>query len=109
MPSSTSRSRRGIGQKPGARGGDGSRHGGGDEGGGGGGGGGDDLVKVAYATNDAEAKLIQGLLAENGIPSLIKGTGVDTQFPAIGTRDVYVAAKAAAQARQVLAGFPGVD
>ena len=109
MPSSTSRSRAGSAQKPGARGGDGSRHGGGDEGGGGGGGGGDRLVKVAYAPNDAEAQMIQGLLSEHGIPSLVKGAlgFADSQFPAIGPRNIFVAEAAAEDARKVLAGMPG--
>jgi putative signal transducing protein len=96
------------------RGPDATVHGGGaDSGGvddgGGGGGGGDDLVKVAYAPNDAEAQMIQGLLSEHGIPSLIKGAlgFADSQFPAIGPRDVFVTADAAERARQILEGITG--
>ena len=43
-----------------------------DEGGGGGGGGGGKLVKVAFARNQVEAEMIQGLLGEHGIPSVLK-------------------------------------
>lgn len=109
MPSSTSRSRPSSGRKPGTPGGDGSRDGGRDEGGGGGGGGGGgDLVKVAYAPTDAEAQMIQGLLSEHGIPSLVKGAlGFDSQFPAIGPRHVFVTADAAERARQILEGITG--
>ena len=49
-------------------------HGGGghkdDGGGGGGGGGGGKLVKVGFA-NEAEAEMLQGLLTESGIPSIL--------------------------------------
>ena len=39
---------------------------------GGGGGGGGKLVKVAFAPSQMEAEMIQGLLSEHGIPSLVK-------------------------------------
>jgi Putative prokaryotic signal transducing protein len=109
MPSSTSRNRGSKEQKAGTRGGDGSRHGGGDEGGGGGGGGGGKLVKVAFAPNQIEAEMIQGLLSEHGIPSMIKrGPGFDVpEFFAAGPRQVFVAEEAAEDARKVLAGMPG--
>ena len=42
------------------------------DGGGGGGGGGGKLVKVAFARNQAEAEMLQGLLLESGIPSVLK-------------------------------------
>ena len=56
----------------GAHGGGGGSHGG-DEGGGGGGGGGDGsrLVKVAFARTQPEAEMLQGLLAEADIPSVL--------------------------------------
>lgn len=109
MPSSTSRSRGSKGQAPGTRGGDGSHQGGGDEGGGGGGGGGGKLVKVAYAPNQVEAEMIQGLLSEHGIPSMLKrGPGFDVpEFFAVGPRQIFVAEEIAEDARQVLAGLPG--
>ena len=63
-----------------------------DEGGGGGGGGGK-LVKVAFAPNQMEAEMIQGLLPEHGIPSLVKrGPGFDVpEFMPVGPRQVFVA------------------
>jgi Putative prokaryotic signal transducing protein len=90
----------------GAHGGGGHSGGGGDEGGGGGGGGGGgDLVKVAFARNQVEAEMLQGLLSEAGIPSMLKRSGAfdNPEFLAAGPRDVYVAAEAAQRARQVLA------
>lgn len=87
-------------------GGWGGSRGGGDEGGGGGGGGGDGsrLVKVAFARTEPEAELIQGLLAEADIPSVLhrlpRGVG---GYYMPGPVDVMVAAEAALRARQVLA------
>ena len=46
--------------------------------GGGGGGGGGKLVKVAFARNQAEAEMIQGLLLEAGIPSVLKRSRAST-------------------------------
>jgi hypothetical protein len=68
------------------------------------------LVKVAYASNQAEAEMIQGLLTEHGIPSMLKrAPGFDVpDFLAAGPRQVFVAAEAAEQAREVLEGTPGV-
>jgi hypothetical protein len=81
----------------------------GDEGGGGGGGG--KLVKVAFAPNLVEAEMIQGLLSEHGIPSLLKrGPGFDVpEFMPVGPRQVFVDEGQAAQAREVLRGTPGED
>jgi hypothetical protein len=86
-------------------GGGGKGPGGGDEGGGGGGGGGGPMVKVAFARNQVEAEMLQGLLSEAGIPSMLKRSGAfdNPEFLAAGPRDVYVAAEAAQRARQVLA------
>jgi hypothetical protein len=88
----------------GAHGGGGSDHGGGEEGGGGGGGGGP-LVKVAFARNQAEAEMLQGLLSEAGIPSILhRSGGFDTpEFLAAGPRDVKVVSDLAKKARAVLA------
>jgi len=68
------------------------------------------LVKVAYAGNQAEAEMIQGLLSEHGIPSMLKRTrGFDVpDFLAAGPRDILVPEAVAEQAREVLEGTPGV-
>jgi Putative prokaryotic signal transducing protein len=77
---------------------------------GGGGGGGDRLVKVAFAPNQPAAEMIQGLLAEHGIPSMLKrGPGFDVpEFLASGPRQVFVLESVAGRAREVLEGTPGV-
>jgi len=69
------------------------------------------LVKVAYAQNQAEAEMIQGLLSEHGIPSMLKrAAGFDVpDFLAAGPRQILVAEEIAAQAREVLEGTPGVS
>ncbi len=69
------------------------------------------LVKVAYAQNQAEAEMIQGLLSEHGIPSMLKrAAGFDVpDFLAAGPRQVLVAEEIADQAREVLEGTPGVS
>jgi len=101
MSSSTSH-KAPSGQERGAGGG---HSGGGEEGGGGGGGGGGDLVKVAYARNQVEGEMLQGLLTEAGIPSMLKRSiGFDNpDFMPSGPRDVMVNAGAAERAREVLA------
>jgi hypothetical protein len=82
-----------------------------DEGGGGGGGGGDRLVKIAFAPNEPEAEMIQGLLAEHGIQSVLKrGPGFDVpEFFAVGPRQVFVLESVAEAAREVLEGTPGAS
>ena len=67
---------------------------------------GGELVKVGWARNQAEAELIQGLLLEEGIPSVQRRTqGFDVpEFLAGGPRDVLVPQAAYAQARQLLDG-----
>jgi hypothetical protein len=86
-------------------------HGGGDGGGspgggGGGGGGGGKLVKVAFARTQAEAEMMQGLLQDADIPSILKRTrGFDNpDFLAAGPHDVMVNADHAKKAREVLEG-----
>ena len=103
MSSSTSHKPRSSGHQRGAH--DGGDSGGGDEGGGGGGGGGGDLVKVAFARNQVEGEMLQGLLTEAGIPSILKRSmGFDNpDFLPSGPRDVMVNAGVAGRARQVLA------
>jgi len=69
------------------------------------------LVKVAYAQNQAEAEMIQGLLSEHGIPSMLKrAAGFDVpDFLAAGPRQILVAEEIAARARAVLEGTPGAS
>jgi hypothetical protein len=76
---------------------------------GGGGGGGDKLVKVAFAPNQMEAEMIQGLLREHGIESMLKrGPGFDVpEFLASGPRQIFVLESDAEAAREALKGTPG--
>src|SRR5215210_3237693 len=62
------------------------------------------LVTVAGARHQAEAELIQGLLLEEGIPSMLRRTrGFDVpDMLAAGPRDVLVPAAGAGPAREVL-------
>ncbi|MBV9337104.1 MAG: DUF2007 domain-containing protein [Solirubrobacterales bacterium] len=62
------------------------------------------LVRVAGGRNQAEAEFIQGLLLEEGIPSLLRrSAGFDVpDFLAAGPRDVLVPEAARAAAREVL-------
>lgn len=74
---------------------------------------GGDLVKVAFARNQAEAELIQGILLEEGIPSLerrMRGFEIP-DFMAGGPRDVLVPAAGAEFARELLGQFdsPAAD
>lgn len=103
MSSSTSHRGRGGTHQRGAHGGGGDL--GGDEGGGGGGGGGEDLVKVAFARNQVEGEMLQGLLSQAGIPSILRRSrGFDNpDFLAGGPHDVMVPEGAAQRAREVLA------
>jgi hypothetical protein len=103
MSSSTSHKSRGGTHQRGAHGGGGDS--GSDEGGGGGGGNGGRLVKVAFARNQVEAEMLQGLLAEAGIASVLKRSfGFDNpDFLAGGPHDVMVNEGAAQRAREVLA------
>lgn len=63
------------------------------------------MVKVAFARTEPEAEMLQGLLAEADIPSLLKrSAGFDNpEFLPNGPRDVYVSQAHAKRARQVLA------
>jgi hypothetical protein len=64
------------------------------------------LVRVASARHQAEAELIEGLLLEEGVPSVAKRTlGFDVpDFLASGPRDIFVPASGAEIAREVLSG-----
>jgi hypothetical protein len=63
-----------------------------------------ELVRVAGARNQAEAELIQGLLLEEGVPSMLRRSrGFDVpDMLAAGPRDVMVPASGADPARDVL-------
>jgi len=102
MPSSTSHK---SGHSRGAHGSgqdDGGSH---DEGGGGGGGGGGKLVKVAFARNQPEGELLQALLRESGVPSVLKRSGGfdNPDFLAAGPHDVWVNAHNEEEAKRILA------
>jgi hypothetical protein len=62
------------------------------------------LVRVAGARNQAEAEFIQGLLLEEGVPSLLRrSAGFDVpDFLAAGPRDVLVPQTGWRTAREVL-------
>ena len=63
-----------------------------------------DLVRVAGGRNQAEAELIQGMLLEEGVPSLLRrSAGFDVpDFLAAGPRDILVPEAGAEAAREVL-------
>ena len=63
-----------------------------------------DLVRVAGGRNQAEAELIQGLLLEEGVPSMLRRSrGFDVpDMLAAGPRDVMVPASGHAAAREIL-------
>ena len=67
------------------------------------------LVKVAFALNQMEAEMIQGLLGEHGIPSMVQRTIDNPEFLAAGPRQILVPEAAAEDAREVLKGTPGGD
>ena len=62
------------------------------------------LARVAWARNQAEAELIEGMLLEEGIPSLLRRpAGFDVpDFMAAGPRDVLVPQSGLDAARDVL-------
>ena len=64
----------------------------------------DGTVRVAWAANQAEGELIQGLLESAGIPSTWKRGGPDMpQLMSGGPRDIYVTQPHAAEAQTLLA------
>jgi hypothetical protein len=62
------------------------------------------LVRVAGARNQAEGEFIQGLLLEEGVPSMLRrSAGFDVpDFLAAGPRDVLVAQAGVSAAREIL-------
>ena len=65
-----------------------------------------ELVRVAGGRNQAEAELIQGILLEEGVPSVLRrSAGFDVpDFLAAGPRDVLVPESGAELARELLHG-----
>lgn len=63
-----------------------------------------ELVRVAGARNQAEGEFIQGLLLEEGVPSMLRrSAGFDVpDFLAAGPRDIVVAQSGVLTAREVL-------
>jgi Putative prokaryotic signal transducing protein len=63
-----------------------------------------DLVRVVSARHQAEAELVQGILLEEGIPSMVRrSAGFDVpDMLAAGPRDILVPASGASAAREVL-------
>jgi hypothetical protein len=63
-----------------------------------------DLVRVVGARHQAEAELVQGILLEEGIPSMVRrSAGFDVpDMLAAGPRDILVPASGATAAREVL-------
>jgi hypothetical protein len=68
-----------------------------------------ELVRVGTAQNQPEAELIQGLLLEAGVPSLVRRSGgFDVpDFLAAGPRDILVPQGGEDAARSVLGTQPG--
>jgi len=62
------------------------------------------LVKVVGGRNQAEAELLQGMLLEEGVPSLMRRSGgFDVpDFLASGPRDILVPTSGAVAAREIL-------
>jgi Putative prokaryotic signal transducing protein len=56
-----------------------------------------------------EAEMIQGLLGEYGIPSMVQRTVDNPEFLAAGPRQILVPEAVAERAREVLANTPGSD
>jgi hypothetical protein len=63
-----------------------------------------ELVKVAWAHNQSEGEFIQGLLLEEGVPSMLRrSAGFDVpDFLAAGPRDVMVPVSGVDAAREIL-------
>jgi hypothetical protein len=60
-----------------------------------------ELVKVARAENLAQAEFIAGILLEEGIPSMLRGS-IAGHGPVAGPRDVLVPESGAQTAREAL-------
>ncbi|MEX1219892.1 MAG: DUF2007 domain-containing protein [Solirubrobacterales bacterium] len=64
-------------------------------------------MKVAWASNQSEAEMIEGILNAEGIPCLIRrARGFDVpDFLAAGPREILVPALAEDKAREILAAL----
>ncbi|MDP9277009.1 MAG: DUF2007 domain-containing protein, partial [Actinomycetota bacterium] len=61
-------------------------------------------VKVAFARNQAEGEMVQGILLDEGIPSMLRRNhGFDVPYLAAGPRDILVPEAGAEAARHLLA------
>jgi zinc-ribbon domain len=69
------------------------------------------LVRVAFARNQVEAEFIQGLLLEEGVPSMVRrSAGFDVpDFLAAGPRDVLVPQSGLDTAREILLQAEVID
>jgi hypothetical protein len=61
-----------------------------------------ELVKVARAENQIQAEFIEGMLLEEGIPSVLS-TMIAGYAPVVGARDILVPQSGAEAAREALA------
>jgi hypothetical protein len=70
-----------------------------------------ELVRVVGARHQAEAELVQGILLEEGIPSMVRrSAGFDVpDMLAAGPRDILVPASGASAARDVLLQAEFID
>jgi hypothetical protein len=70
-----------------------------------------ELVRVAWARNQSEAEFIQGLLLEEGVPSVLRrSAGFDVpDMLAAGPRDIMVARSGMATAHEVLLQAEVID
>ena len=68
-------------------------------------------VPVFFAANQAEAEMIEGILASEGIPCLIQrvASADVPDFLAAGRRQVLVPASAEAEAREILSQLKAED
>jgi Putative prokaryotic signal transducing protein len=64
------------------------------------------LVRVLRAPNQTEAEFVQGLLLEEGIPSMLRGE-ISGYAPVIGGQDVLVPQSGVQAAREVLSWKEG--
>lgn len=66
----------------------------------------DALVKIASASNQAEAEMWRGLLASEGIDCLVRNVGTLLAYtPALSLHDIYVRPDDAPAASDLLAAF----
>ena len=67
---------------------------------------GEEMVRVASAPNAAVAEMWKGLLANEGIPALIRMSGPLTGYVTFASaHDLLTLASDAAEAREILAAF----